>query len=44
VCGADLSGTIDREDFGLDYGKSFGFDMQTKPEIQVEAVREQDHE
>lgn len=44
VCGADLSGTIDREDFGVDYGKSFGFDMQTKLAIQVEAVREQDHE
>lgn len=39
VCGADASGIIDRAEFGVDYGKNFGFDMKTELEIQVEAVR-----
>lgn len=39
VCGADASATIDRAAFGITYGKSFGFDMQTELAIQVEAVR-----
>jgi hypothetical protein len=30
--------------FGVDYGKNFGFNMHTKLDIQVEAVREQAHE
>ncbi len=38
-CGADAVGTIDREAFGIDYGKKMGFDMGTKILIQVEAVR-----
>jgi polyisoprenoid-binding protein YceI len=36
-CGADASATINREDFGIAWGKNFGFRMDTKLEIQVEA-------
>jgi len=36
-CGADASGTINREDFGIAWGKNFGFQMETKLAIQVEA-------
>jgi polyisoprenoid-binding protein YceI len=36
-CGADASGTINREDFGIAWGKNFGFRMDTKLAIQVEA-------
>jgi polyisoprenoid-binding protein YceI len=37
VCGADASGTINRDDFGVGYGKQMGFDMNVKLLIQVEA-------
>lgn len=40
VCGANATGTIDREDFGIGFGKQMGFDMKTPLEIQVEALRE----
>jgi polyisoprenoid-binding protein YceI len=40
VCGADATTTINRGDFGIDYGKQFGFKMDTKLAIQVEAVRQ----
>ena len=36
-CGADVTATIDREQFGMTFGKAFGFDMKVKLEIQVEA-------
>lgn len=36
-CGADASATINREDFGIAWGKNFGFRMETKLAIQVEA-------
>jgi len=36
VCGADVSGTINRADFGVNYGDKFGFKMDTKLQIQVE--------
>ena len=36
-CGADAVGTINREDFGVAWGKNFGFKMETKLAIQVEA-------
>jgi len=36
-CGADASATINREDFGIAWGKNFGFRMETKLRIQVEA-------
>lgn len=38
LCGADASGTFNRDDFGLDSGKSFGFKMDVALRIQVEAV------
>jgi polyisoprenoid-binding protein YceI len=37
-CGADASATINREDFGIGWGKNFGFKMDTKLEIQIEAL------
>ncbi len=39
TCGADASATFNRDDFGVDYGKSFGFKMNTKLLISVEAVK-----
>jgi polyisoprenoid-binding protein YceI len=36
-CGADASTTINREDFGVGWGKSFGFAMEVKLAIQIEA-------
>jgi polyisoprenoid-binding protein YceI len=35
-CGADATTTINREDFGIAWGKSFGFKMDVKLDIQVE--------
>jgi polyisoprenoid-binding protein YceI len=39
VCGADASATFNREDFGMPYGKNFGFKMDVKLLISIEAVR-----
>jgi len=39
VCGADAAGTINREDFGVSYGKAYGFNMNVKVLIQIEAIR-----
>ncbi len=39
VCGADASGSFSRADFGIDYGKNFGFDMNVKLAIEVEALK-----
>jgi polyisoprenoid-binding protein YceI len=36
LCGADAHGTFNREDFGVAWGKNFGFDMKTTLAIQVE--------
>jgi polyisoprenoid-binding protein YceI len=38
-CGADAVGTINREDFGINFGKAFGFKMDVKLAIQVEAYK-----
>jgi polyisoprenoid-binding protein YceI len=38
-CGADASATINREDFGIGYGKAYGFDMSVLLQIQVEAIK-----
>ena len=38
VCGADASGVINREDFGVAFGKNFGFDMKVTLRISVEAL------
>jgi polyisoprenoid-binding protein YceI len=40
VCGADASATFNRADFGIKYGDNFGFNMETKLAIQIEAVRQ----
>ena len=37
-CGADASATINREDWGVTFGKNFGFDMKVVLRIQVEAL------
>jgi polyisoprenoid-binding protein YceI len=36
VCGADASATINRADFGVDYGEKYGFKQDVKLQIQVE--------
>lgn len=38
VCGADAEATINREDFGVAFGKNFGFDMGVTLRISVEAL------
>ncbi|KQV60495.1 polyisoprenoid-binding protein [Pelomonas sp. Root1217] len=37
-CGADASGSFNREDFGLTAGKDYGFKMDVGLRIQVEAI------
>jgi polyisoprenoid-binding protein YceI len=37
-CGADASATFNRADFGVNYGDKYGFNMQVKLAIQVEAA------
>jgi len=37
-CGADASGSFQRDEFGLSAGKDWGFKMEVKLRIQVEAV------
>jgi polyisoprenoid-binding protein YceI len=39
VCGADASGEFQRDEFGIDYGKNYGFNMHVKLAIQIEAVK-----
>ena len=39
VCGADASATINRADFGVDFGKAYGFKQEVKLQIQVEGVK-----
>lgn len=39
TCGADASGSFNRDDFGVDYGKAMGFRMATKLLISIEAVK-----
>ncbi len=38
LCGADAFATFNRDDYGLDAGKSFKFNMEVTLRIQVEAV------
>ena len=40
VCGADASGSFKRSDFGVSYGEAYGFNMDVKLAIQVEAVKQ----
>ena len=37
-CGADASGSFNRDDFGLGAGKDYGFRMEVDLRIQVEAI------
>ncbi|HEY5804923.1 MAG TPA: YceI family protein [Lysobacter sp.] len=39
LCGADAVGTFRRDEFGIDAGKDYGFDMNVTMRIQVEAVQ-----
>jgi polyisoprenoid-binding protein YceI len=39
VCGADASATINRSDFGVNYGDKYGFKQEVKLQIQVEGIR-----
>jgi len=39
-CGADVSGTLNRADYGISYGDKYGFNMNVKLAIQVEGVRQ----
>jgi polyisoprenoid-binding protein YceI len=38
LCGADAYATFKRDDFGMDSGKSYGFNMEVVLRIQVEAL------
>jgi len=38
VCGADASATLDRSDWGVDFGSAFGFKMDVTLRIQIEAL------
>ncbi len=40
VCGADATGSLQRDEFGLDMGKTLGFKMDVLLRIQVEALAE----
>jgi polyisoprenoid-binding protein YceI len=37
-CGADASATLNRDDFGVDFGKQMGFKMGVTLRIQIEAT------
>ena len=39
VCGADASATINRADFGVNYGEQYGFKQDVLLRIQVEGIR-----
>ena len=39
LCGADAYATFNRDEFGLDAGKSYGFSMEVVLRIQVEALK-----
>jgi len=39
VCGADASATLDRSQYGIDFGTKYNFKMDVKLQIQVEGIR-----
>ena len=39
VCGADAHATLNRADYGVNYGAAYGFKMDVKLQIQVEGVK-----
>lgn len=40
VCGVEASGDFNRADFGLGFGQQYGFNMETKLQIQAEGVKQ----
>lgn len=40
VCGVDAVGEFDRSDFGVDFGKTYGFSMKTKLLVSAEALKQ----
>ena len=40
VCGVDAAGEFDRSDFGVDFGKTYGFGMKTRLLISAEALKQ----
>lgn len=40
VCGTDSIATFNRADFGIDYGKAYGFNMPVTLRIQAEGVKQ----
>ncbi|WP_206951192.1 YceI family protein [Trinickia acidisoli] len=40
VCGVEARADFKRDEFGLDFGKSYGFNMDTKLEIQAEGIKQ----
>jgi polyisoprenoid-binding protein YceI len=40
VCGVDAVGEFDRSDFGVDFGKAYGFSMKTKLLVSAEALKQ----
>ncbi len=40
VCGTDATATFSRADFGIDYGKAYGFAMPVTLRIQAEGVKQ----
>ncbi len=40
VCGVDAVGEFDRSDFGVDFGKTYGFSMKTRLLVSAEALKQ----
>jgi polyisoprenoid-binding protein YceI len=40
VCGVEAHAEFKRDDFGIDMGKKYGFNMETKLEIQAEGIKQ----
>ncbi|MGF6932712.1 polyisoprenoid-binding protein YceI [Paraburkholderia sp. UCT70] len=40
VCGTESVATFNRDDFGIDFGKAYGFNMKTTLHIQAEGVKQ----
>jgi len=40
VCGTESTATFNRDDFGVDFGKAYGFNMKTTLHIQAEGIKQ----
>ncbi|MGH8780614.1 YceI family protein [Paraburkholderia sp.] len=40
VCGVEAEGSFNRDDFGVGFGKTYGFKMETKLHIQAEGIKQ----